>query len=110
MTAASSIAATSAAAVWSKALIISALLAVPNGTGTATDLYAGAINLYKCSLSSINSTCSTTPFPEPHSRLWLRPLSALAHVHPDQHALAYTIPTSGSDLMYFANDAASIAH
>jgi hypothetical protein len=36
------------------------------------------------------------------------PLSALAHVHPDQHALAYAIPTegaeSGADLMYFAND------
>ena len=36
------------------------------------------------------------------------PLSALAHVHPDQHALAYMIPTSGTeagaDLMYFAND------
>jgi uncharacterized membrane protein len=81
-----------------------ALLAVPNGTGTATDLYAGAINLYKCSLSSINSTCSTTPFLNLTHVYGCDPLSALAHVHPDQHALAYTIPTSGSDLMYFAND------
>ena len=33
------------------------------------------------------------------------PLGALAHVHPDQHAFAYTIPpSSGTDLMYFAND------
>ena len=37
-----------------------ALLAVPNGA--ATDLYAGAINLYKCSISSLNPTCATTPF------------------------------------------------
>src|ERR1700674_6088903 len=29
----------------------------------------------------------------------------LAHVHPDQHAMAYTVPTSSAaDLMYFAND------
>jgi hypothetical protein len=32
------------------------------------------------------------------------PLGALAHVHPDQHALAYMIQSSGTDLMYFAND------
>jgi hypothetical protein len=36
------------------------------------------------------------------------PAAAPSHVHPDQHALAYTIPTSGSDsgnaLLYFAND------
>ena len=36
------------------------------------------------------------------------PLRAPAHVHPDQHALAYAIPRSGGDsgnaLMYFAND------
>ena len=36
------------------------------------------------------------------------PIGAPAHVHPDQHALAYVIPVSGGDsgnaLMYFAND------
>ncbi len=36
------------------------------------------------------------------------PIGAPAHVHPDQHAMAGVIPTSGSDsgngLMYFAND------
>jgi hypothetical protein len=83
------------------------LLAVPNGT-TATDLYAGAINLYKCSINSTNPTCSTTPFLNLTHVYGCDPVSALAHVHPDQHALAYTIPSSGSesgaDLMYFAND------
>ena len=79
-----------------------ALSAVPNGT--ATDLYAGAINLYKCSISSLNPTCATTPFLNLTHVYGCDPLSALAHVHPDQHAIAYTIPTSGSDLMYFAND------
>ncbi len=79
-----------------------ALLAIPNGS--ATDLYAGAINLYKCSISSLNPTCATTPFLNLTHVYGCDPLSALAHVHPDQHAIAYTIPTSGSDLMYFAND------
>src|SRR3984885_4276240 len=83
------------------------LLAVPNGT-SATDLYAGAINLYKCSISSINSNCSGTPFMNLTHAYGCDPLGALAHVHPDQHALAYTIPNAGSDpgaaLMYFAND------
>jgi hypothetical protein len=83
------------------------LLAIPNGT-SATDLYAGAINLYKCSISSINSNCSATPFMNLTHAYGCDPLGALAHVHPDQHALAYTIPNAGSDpdaaLMYFAND------
>jgi hypothetical protein len=79
------------------------LLAVPNGT-SATDLYAGAINLYKCSINSINPTCSTNAFMNLTHAYGCDPLGALAHVHPDQHALAYTIPSGGTDLMYFAND------
>jgi len=79
------------------------LLAVPNGA-SATDLYAGAINLYKCSINASNPTCSGVPFMNLTHVYGCDPLSALAHVHPDQHALAYTIPSSGTDLMYFAND------
>ncbi len=79
------------------------LLAVPNGT-SATDLYAGAINLYKCSINASNPTCSGVPFINLTHVYGCDPLSALAHVHPDQHALAYTIPSSSADLMYFAND------
>jgi len=79
------------------------LLAVPNGAA-ATDLYAGAINLYKCSINSSNPTCSGTSFLNLTHVYGCDPLSALAHVNPDQHALAYTIPPSGADLMYFAND------
>jgi hypothetical protein len=79
------------------------LLAVPNGT-SATDLYAGAINLYKCSISSANPSCSGTPFMNLTHAYGCAPLGALAHMHPGQHALAYTVPTPGADLMYFAND------
>jgi hypothetical protein len=79
------------------------LLAVPNGA-SATDLYAGTINLYKCSINSVNPTCSSALFMNLTHVYGCSPLSALAHVHPDQHALAYTILSSGADLMYFAND------
>ncbi len=79
------------------------LLAVPNGS--ATDLYAGAINLYKCSISSINPTCTSAQFLNLTHVYGCPPVyGAPAHVHPDQHALAYVIPESGADLMYFAND------
>ena len=82
------------------------LLAVPNGA--ATDLYAGAINLYKCGITAQNPTCSATGFMNLTHVYGCDPIGAPAHVHPDQHALAYAIPGSGSDsgnaLMYFAND------
>jgi hypothetical protein len=79
------------------------LLAVPNGA-SATDLYAGAINLYKCSINNTNPTCSGVPFLNLTHVYGCDPIGALAHVHPDQHAMASTIPSSGADLMYFAND------
>ncbi len=80
------------------------LLGVPNGS-TATDLYAGTINLYKCSINSSNPTCSKAPFMNLTHVYGCAPIyGAPAHVHPDQHALAYTILSSGAGLMYFAND------
>jgi len=82
------------------------LLAVPNGA--ATDLYVGAVNLYKCEISSLNPTCVSAPFMNLTHVYGCVPISAPAHVHPDQHSLAYIIPTSGGDsgneLLYFAND------
>jgi hypothetical protein len=83
------------------------LLAVPNGSA-ATDLYAGAVNLYKCSINSANLTCGASGFVNLTHVYGCVPAASLAHVHPDQHALAYMIPStgtdSGNDLMYFAND------
>jgi hypothetical protein len=82
------------------------LLAMPDGG--ATDLYAGAINLYKCQISSLNPTCTSSPFINLTHVYGCIPVAAPSHVHPDQHALAAMIPTSGSDsgnaLLYFAND------
>jgi hypothetical protein len=82
------------------------LLAVANGA--ATDLYAGAVNLYKCEITTQNPACASVPFMNLTHVYGCSPIGAPAHVHPDQHAMAYMIPASGSDsgnaLMYFAND------
>ncbi len=67
------------------------LLAVPSVA--ATDLYAGAINLYKCKISStLNPTCAVSPFLNLTHVYGCNPIAAPAHVHPDQHALAYIHP------------------
>src|SRR5216683_6303552 len=78
------------------------LAAVPNAAGT--DLYAGAINLYKCTIAS-GTTCTQGG--------WINlthvygcnpgPLGAPAHVHPDQHGIAFMV-ASGKAVGYFAHD------
>ena len=82
------------------------LLAVANGA--ATDLYAGAVNIYKCRITSANPTCGSSPFLNLTHVYGCIPVGAPAHVHPDQHALAGIVPVIGSDsgneLLYFAND------
>src|SRR5579863_6787253 len=82
------------------------LLAVPNGA--ATDLYAGAVNLYKCAITSLNAACAVSPFMNLTHAYGCDPIAAPAHVHPAQHALDSLIPAYGSDsgnaLLYFAND------
>jgi hypothetical protein len=84
-----------------------ALLAVPNGS-SATDLYAGAVNIYKCAINSTNPTCTSAPFMNLTHVYGCVPAGAPAHVHPDQHAMAAMIPSvgtdSGDELLYFAND------
>jgi len=76
--------------------------AVPNGTNT--DLYVGAINIFKCSRSASNPFCTN-----PSSWLNLThvygcsPLGAPSHVHPDQHAIDFS-KTAVPILIYFGND------
>jgi len=91
------------------------LLAVPdcpNGaqtcTSNPTDLYAGAVNLYKCAMPNSATASCSTGFVNLTHVYGCPTIAELAHVHPDQHSLAYMIPTAGAeataDLMYFAND------
>src|SRR6202521_638873 len=83
------------------------LAAVPDPAppSTGTDLYAGAINLYKCPVAAGGTTCTQGD--------WINlthvygcnpgPLGAPAHVHPDQHGLAFMV-ASGKAVGYFAHD------
>ena len=82
------------------------LAAVPNGA-TSTDLYAGAVNLYKCTITTSSPTCSGTG-----SNTFLNlthvygcspNFGSIAHVHPDQHGIDFLVVNSQA-IMYFAND------
>lgn len=81
------------------------LAAVPNGAG-ATDLYAGSVNLFKCSISNLNPTCNNTPFINLTHAYGCPPLFATSsHVHPNQHAIDFmVVNASGHAVMYFGND------
>ncbi len=72
------------------------IAALPNGQ--TTDLYAGAINVYKCrAMNPSSPSCTWLNLTHVYGCL------SIANVHPDQHHLAGVI-ASGKELMYFAND------
>jgi len=77
------------------------LLAAPDGS--ATDLYAGATNLYKCRMTSAFPTCNGTATNTFMNLTHAYGCSDIARVHPDQHAMDFTV-LNGTSLLYFAND------
>jgi len=80
------------------------LAAVPNGSSGVTDLYAGAINLYKCEITSTYPTCSGSGSNTFLNLTHVYGCSSIAKVHPAQHDIASLINTNAQDVMYFAND------
>jgi hypothetical protein len=81
------------------------LAAVPNGSSGVTDLYAGAVNLYKCEITNASPTCSGTGSNTFLNLTHAYGCSAIAKVHPAQHAVSFLMATGNTqDLMYFAND------
>jgi hypothetical protein len=81
------------------------LAAIANGA--ATDLYAGAVNLFKCKLLNSSSQACATIDPNLPSE-WINlthayGCSGIASVHPDQHALD-SMTVNGKAVMYFGND------
>lgn len=89
----------------------------PNNKTPFTLAVAGAAGDYTFNLkatgadtshSALKPTCTTSPFINLTHVYGCIPVAAPSHVHPDQHALAAMIPSSGSDsgnvLLYFAND------
>ncbi len=74
----------------------------PNSTGT--DIYAGAVNLYKCTLEPATSTtCTQGDWINLTHVYGCDPLGATAHVHPDQHGIAFMVVGDTSP-GYFAHD------
>lgn len=76
------------------------LTAVPNGQGT--DLYAGAVNIYRCQITSNNSTCTTNPFINLTHVYGCTPTGSFSNVHPDQHSFDFSV--SNPSVIYFGND------
>jgi len=73
------------------------LLALANGT--ATDLYAGAVNIYKCTIGAPgNPSCNFLNLTHAYGSC-----ASTERVHPDQHRFAGMI-ANGKEVLYFAND------
>src|SRR5262249_12047842 len=64
------------------------LAAVPNGL--STDLYAGGGNIFKCTIANGASNCNNTTWLNLTHIYSCSPLSAPAHVHPDQHGVDFS--------------------
>src|SRR5262249_51693878 len=70
--------------------------AVPNGANT--DLYAGAVNLFKC--ANANSTTCTTWLNLTH--VYGSCFPSNVSIHPDNHGIDF--PQSNPSIIYFGND------
>jgi hypothetical protein len=79
------------------------LAAVANGS--STDLYAGARNLYKCTIGGTvtSSTCSGTGTSSFQNLTHVYNCRLHPTVHPDQHGISSMI-VGGADVLYFASD------
>jgi len=77
------------------------LAAVQNGT--ATDLYAGAVNIYKCTITNAFPTCNGAGNNTFMNLTHAYSCSDIANVHPDQHAMDFLV-ANGTSVIYFAND------
>ena len=80
------------------------LAALPSST--STDLYAGADNLYKCTVASGAVDCSTIDPNLPNQWINLTHVygcASIAAVHPNQHALDFLL-TGGKAIMVFGTD------
>jgi hypothetical protein len=77
------------------------LAAVPNGT--ATDLYAGTVNIYKCTITNAFPSCNGTGNNTFLNLTHAYGCSDIAKVHPNQHAMDFLV-ANGTAPLYFAND------
>lgn len=79
-----------------------ALAAVADGT--TTDLYAGAVNLYKCIVTGPPLQCFSPFLNLTHVYGCAPNFASIAYVHPAQHSIGFLINKQTAEVMYFAND------
>ncbi|MGE0405028.1 MAG: hypothetical protein AB7O65_01920 [Candidatus Korobacteraceae bacterium] len=77
-----------------------ALAAMP--TGSTTDLYAGAVNIFRCRLSPSPAQPQSCEFVNITHAYGCDPAGSYSHVHPNQHAIAF--PVQHPNILYFGND------
>jgi hypothetical protein len=63
--------------------------------GSATDIYAGAVNIYKCTLTGGTSCNLGNDWMNLTHVYGCNPLAAPAHVHPNQHGIAFLVVAGG---------------
>jgi hypothetical protein len=72
---------------------------------SATDVYIGSGNLFKCTINSANPACGGSAEPYKFmdvTHVYRSSCASVAKVHPDQHAIDYS--TSNPQVVYFGND------
>lgn len=79
-----------------------ALAAVADGT--TTDLYAGAVNLYKCTVTGNPLQCFSPFINLTHVYGCPPNFASIAYVHPAQHAISFLVNNQSQEVLYFAND------
>ena len=76
--------------------------AVPNGTNT--DLYVGAINIFKCARNAGNAACTNPGWLNLTHVYGCSPnLGSISHLHPDQHGIDFSKSALPIHI-YFGND------
>ena len=83
------------------------LVAVPNSLANATsgptDVYAGAANIFKCTITNAFPTCNGTGKNTFMNLTHVDGCSDIARVHPGQHAMD-SLVSNGAAVLYFGND------
>ena len=76
--------------------------AIPNGSGT--DLYAGAVNEYKCTVSTPSNpaSCSFANLTHVYGNCNTGVTGDFANVHPDEHGIDFSL--NHPNIIYFGND------
>ena len=75
----------------------------PNAASGPTDIYAGAANIFKCTITNVFPTCNGAGKNTFMNLSHVYGCSDIARVHPGQHSMDFLV-SNGAALLYFGND------